>query len=410
MIQKEKFQLTRQTTRERRKSQVCKVFVLKLDRSKINKIQQIFLDKLFLEAKWFYNDVLSNNPFTYNRQTKQVKVFNKDKREEIRDIKLSSRIKQGIRGRIISSIKMLSTKKKRGCKVGRLRFRSVINSIPLQDMHACKIEGNKFLLEKCKSWFFLEGMDQIPQNAEFTNANLVKKQNDLFLHLVCFLQKEEPKPKSNSCGIDFGIKTTLTTSFGMKIDVKIPISKRIKLQQRILARRKKGSKNYTKTMMNVQKAHEKQNRQKKYIVTSVVSYFKENFDHIAVQKDNICGWKKLFGKKIQQSVTGGIMSGICKLPQTHVVDRWFPSTKLCPECGCLNSISLADRTYKCECGYINDRDVHSARNVLIESFNKVPTCCGDFKPAETNTSALRGLPTRFVSVVYETGSNINFKE
>jgi transposase len=88
-----------------------------------------------------------------------------------------------------------------------------------------------------------------------------------------------------------------------------------------------------------------------------------------------------------------------KLPQTHIVDKFFPSTKLCPECGQLNILTLADRMYNCSCGYSQDRDVHSANNILLES---IPMECRNFKPVEFNTSAMDYLKS-FVSVNCEAG-------
>ena len=52
------------------------------------------------------------------------------------------------------------------------------------------------------------------------------------------------------------------------------------------------------------------------------------------------------------------------LPQTVILDKWIPTTKLCPKCGRKHSISLDERTYVCECGYSEDRDIHSARNMI----------------------------------------------
>jgi len=48
-----------------------------------------------------------------------------------------------------------------------------------------------------------------------------------------------------------------------------------------------------------------------------------------------------------------------------VIDKWEPTTKLCPSCGAKNKISLSERTYACECGYTEDRDIHSAKNILL---------------------------------------------
>lgn len=49
------------------------------------------------------------------------------------------------------------------------------------------------------------------------------------------------------------------------------------------------------------------------------------------------------------------------------IDKWFPSSKMCRFCGCINSeLSLKDRTWKCSCGQIIDRDLNAAINILNE--------------------------------------------
>lgn len=46
-------------------------------------------------------------------------------------------------------------------------------------------------------------------------------------------------------------------------------------------------------------------------------------------------------------------------------DRYFPSSKLCSVCGCVNkNLKLSDRTYICpECGNVIDRDYQAALNL-----------------------------------------------
>ena len=49
-----------------------------------------------------------------------------------------------------------------------------------------------------------------------------------------------------------------------------------------------------------------------------------------------------------------------------VLAKHVPTTKYCPNCGKLNKeITLADRTFKCMCGYEQDRDVHAAQNMIL---------------------------------------------
>ena len=50
--------------------------------------------------------------------------------------------------------------------------------------------------------------------------------------------------------------------------------------------------------------------------------------------------------------------------ELRIVDRWYPSSKLCHECGCIKSdLKLSDRVYKCECGYRADRDFNASLNL-----------------------------------------------
>ena len=50
-----------------------------------------------------------------------------------------------------------------------------------------------------------------------------------------------------------------------------------------------------------------------------------------------------------------------------VIDRWYPSSKTCHMCGAVNAaLTLADRSWRCECGTHLDRDLNAARNIRAE--------------------------------------------
>lgn len=69
-------QKSRELTKLKRKSQTCHCYTLKIDESHLNQNQKLFLNRIFLEAKWFYNFVLSKeNIFdTSVRKVNQVQV------------------------------------------------------------------------------------------------------------------------------------------------------------------------------------------------------------------------------------------------------------------------------------------------------------------------------------------------
>ena len=48
----------------------------------------------------------------------------------------------------------------------------------------------------------------------------------------------------------------------------------------------------------------------------------------------------------------------------RVVARWYPSSKMCHRCGRIKrDLKLSDRIYRCECGYVEDRDFNAALNL-----------------------------------------------
>ena len=76
------------------------------------------------------------------------------------------------------------------------------------------------------------------------------------------------------------------------------------------------------------------------------------------------------------------------------ISKFQPTTKLCTICGCLNTLTLADRIFKCACGYTEDRDIHAAKNIkFIGSIKRtecleqasVKTLTSTIKPAMVNS-------------------------
>ena len=86
-----------------------------------------------------------------------------------------------------------------------------------------------------------------------------------------------------------------------------------------------------------------------------------------------------------------------------MLDKWIPTTKLCPKCGTINRhITLADRTVVCGCGYREDRDIHSAKNMIFIAKscfenNLVPTehreiTLTEFRAATQDAGSIVGKP------------------
>jgi putative transposase len=382
-----KAKLTRQQTRDRRKSQFCRVYQVKIDKSSLSKSKLDYLSRLFLEAKWWYNYVLGqHNIFETDCKVKKIKVMNKDKQFEEKDlIYLTSTTKKDLKLRIITSIKSLYTRKKKHKKVGKLKFKSFLRCIPgrfyIKNLYVMKIEC-------CKELFRVNGLKQILKDSEISNISLTRRHGDFYFNITTWQMRKQSELTGNSIGIDFGIKDTLSFSNGVKVNVDIKESKRIKKLQQKSSRQEKKSKNRFKTKILLEKAYDERNNKKKNVCNKIVGYLNSNFDHICVQNDCISGWQKLYGRKINSSIVGRTLSKLKQLPKTIIVDRFFPSTKLCPICYSKNLMLLSERTYKCNnCFFEEDRDVKSAKIIEIEALkNKIPISYGDFKLVENKTS------------------------
>ena len=132
-------------TRKKRKNQICKVFEVKVDKSHLSKKTLHDSEKLFLEAKWLRNHVLATEDvFNVDYKIKEIDVKVGDVFEKREFKVISSQIKQSVIDQLKQNIYNLSAIKKKGRKVGTLKFKSKCNSINLKQFgKTYKIKANK---------------------------------------------------------------------------------------------------------------------------------------------------------------------------------------------------------------------------------------------------------------------------
>lgn len=369
---------TRFATASKRKNQVCKVFECKIVEKRLNKKQKEELEMLFVEGKRFYNHVLDiHQTGTYlkdinSTKIKEVEHFDKDKNKLSSKLEyIGSQQKQAIITRMISNEKTIITLVKKGLqKHGSLKFKSELTCIPLKQYGTTyKFKtANKVKIQGISGTVLVRTGNQLQIADELANANLVKKPDGYYLKVTAYINKEnfkETETNGKEIGLDFGIKTNITTSEGEKLDITVEESDRLKRLQRKQSRQVKGSNNRYKTIKLIRREYQKLSNRKQDKANKIVSKLK-HYETIVIQDEQIANWHKgLFGKQVQHSCIGLVKAKLRQLPQTIVLDKWIPTTKWCPKCGTINNyITLADRIYKCGCGYEYDRDIHSAKNML----------------------------------------------
>jgi len=404
-------QSARKLTKTKRKSQTCKVYEVKVDYSHLSQKSLNHLNALFTEAKWFYNYCLSLeniNDADYTAKSVPVKV--KDEFEERKFTVLKGQMKQSIKTRTFGSIKALSTLKKKGKKVGRLKFKSRVNSVPLVQLGTSKHSGTYYInkeidrvrIQGMTRWLRVRGLEQIKEGVDIANATLVRKCGDFYIQITTFEDHEERVVPEIPIGIDFGCQTQLTFSNGVKAEFQVPVSERLKRLDRKIDKKVAGkvgknrpSNNRRKLQLKRRKEYDRITNRKSDIRNKVVSVITKNYKYVCFQNESIHAWSTGgHGKKIQNSGIGGIISDLKHKSHTPVmIDKFFPSTQLCPQCGALNKLKMSDRIYRCECGFVEDRDVKSSVCIEAEGMRtlELPMDCRDIKLEENVSSTFFDL-------------------
>lgn len=375
-MKKARIRLTKQESLARHAAMDVKVYELKIVEKRLSKKQKEQLERLFLEGKWFYNHILDFRNKSgvklkdiNTSKIKEVKHLDKDKNELVSPLTcLLSQQKQAIVARMISNEKTIKSLIKNKFQThGSLKFKSELCCIPLKQY------GNsydfktpeKVRIAGISGLIIVKGGRQLKNAVELANANLIKRADGYFLKFTTYQERKQRENNGKEIGLDFGVKTSITTSEGEKIDLSVGESDRLKKLQKELFRRVRGSNNRWKTIKKLRKAYQKQTNKKQDKANKIVHKLKA-YSRIYMQDENIAGWHRaMFGKQVQHSCLGTIKSKLMALPNVVVLDRFIPTTKLCPKCHSIkNDLTLADRTYVCSCGYQEDRDVHAAKNMI----------------------------------------------
>lgn len=191
--------------------------------------------------------------------------------------------------------------------------------------------------------------------------------------------KKEPKIE-NTVGLDFSMKDMLVDSNGMIAKYQYfyyKYQEKLAKEQRKLLRKKKGSNNRIKQRIKVAKIHEKIANCRKDFQHKLSREYVNSFDVICVEDINMKDMSRLlnFSKKTLDTSFGSFRDMLkykLELEGKYFVkiDKWFPSSKMCNECGVINeNLKLGVFEWVCDsCGSVINRDVNAAKNIKEEGF------------------------------------------
>ena len=184
-------------------------------------------------------------------------------------------------------------------------------------------------------------------------------------------------PKGGVVGVDLGVKNLATLSDGVIIPNPRALGARLRAlrkAQQALSRKVKGSTRREKAKDRVARLHARVADVRADAIHKVTTMIARNYSTVCIEDLNVAGMVK--NRHLARSVSDAALGEFrrqleYKTARTgavlRVVDRWYPSSKTCSNCGVVKAkLSLSERTFNCDaCGASMDRDLNAAINIKV---------------------------------------------
>ena len=184
-------------------------------------------------------------------------------------------------------------------------------------------------------------------------------------------------PKGGSVGIDLGVKELATLSDGTVVHNPRALDsnlKRLRRAQKDLSRKAKGSNRRHRARTKVSHLHARVANLRHDMLDKTTTMLARTYADISIEDLNVAGMVR--NHRLARSVEDAAFAEFrrqleYKTARTgarlHVIDRWYPSSKTCSNCGTVKAkLSLSERVYHCDgCGLVIDRDVNAAINIQV---------------------------------------------
>ena len=268
----------------------------------------------------------------------------------------------------------------RRAKYPKFKKKGIHDSFGLDNLKF-RVDGKHIKLAKMSPMRMAE---PLRFDGKIMSGTVSRVADNWYISIAVEVKKDLTLPKTGKyVGVDLGVKDIAITSDGCKFANPRWIQKsekKLKRLQRELARRKRASKRRERTRLRLARQHYRVANQRKDWLHKITTYLVRNNDVIALENLNVRGMVKnhnlakaianvSFGEFNRQIEYKAQMYG----KQIYRVDRFFPSSKTCSVCGCVQEkMPLHIREWTCpDCGAHHDRDINAATNLLRQAMPEV---------------------------------------
>jgi putative transposase len=181
-------------------------------------------------------------------------------------------------------------------------------------------------------------------------------------------------------GVDRGLSVFLVAADADGVEVSRidhapkALASGLKQQRRLsksLSRKTKGSRNRIDAAVRLGRHHHRVANIRRHFLHQVSGALVKTHDRLVIEDLNVAGM--LTNHRLARAISDASWSEFARMliykqawrgGQLVEADRWYPSTRLCPQCGAINAeMTLADRVFSCGCGHSDDRDRNAATNL-----------------------------------------------
>ena len=196
------------------------------------------------------------------------------------------------------------------------------------------------------------------------------------------VEREQPSSpahtlKRGAVGVDLGVKNLATLSDGTVIPNPRALGARLKAlrkAQKALSRKTVGSVRREKAKGRVARLHARVADVRADVINKATTMITRTYSVVCVEDLNVAGMVK--NHSLARSLSDASLGEFRRQLEYKtarsgaalcVVDRWFPSSKTCSNCGVVKAkLPLSERTFNCDaCGLSMDRDVNAAINIQV---------------------------------------------
>jgi len=218
----------------------------------------------------------------------------------------------------------------------------------------------------------------LPQGSSIKAATIKKDGKHYYVSLrVEYNQTPlDEKTFEKAIGLDYTLQGLYMDSEGRKADYPNYYKeslKKLKKEQRILSRRVQGSANYLKQKEKLASLHLHIKNQRKDFLHKASRYLVNTYDLISIETLDLTEMAKT--KHFRKSITDTSFGTFTRYLEYKTkdegktlikIEKYYPSTKTCSQCGKEQDIKLSERTYHCICGHKMDRDLNAAINIGVQ--------------------------------------------